>query len=140
MKRLILSTASTMVFAFASMSSLLPVKGVMAQENCDYVFRDCNHNGVANELDDVVTMIAYYRGTAIPAYTCNCPPHDSLFVPDADPDGNCVPFEMSDVVAILSTPPDWPWYGCPDCPGDYTRRTHGADVDTISRPQDSEVR
>ena len=85
---------------------------------CEYTPGDCNHNGVPLELSDVVTMIGMYRGTVVPAYTCDCPPNGSDFAPEADPNGNCVAFELADVVAEIGA------YrgtteasGCPDCPG-----------------------
>ncbi len=63
-------------------------------------------------------MIAYYRGVVEPGYTCHCPPHGDNYPPGADPDGNCVPYELTDLVVMLGPPPDWPPYGggCPDCP------------------------
>ncbi len=82
---------------------------------CDYIYGDPNHNGVPWELPDVIWMIGLYRGTVEPAYTCYCPPYGDDYAPGADPNGNCVPFELSDVVFMIR-PPDWPPYGCPDCP------------------------
>jgi hypothetical protein len=126
------------VAALLLILSFTPWGRTVAQENCDYLFRDCNRNGIANELTDIVTMIAYYRGSIIPGYTCNCPPHDWLFMPDADPDGDCVPFEISDIVAILGPPPDWPPYdGCPDCPGGDLRQESNQGADTLSNPESS---
>jgi plastocyanin len=85
---------------------------------CEYYAGDCNHNGTPLELGDVVAMIGIYRGTAEPAYTCDCPPNGDTFAPEADPNGNCVAFELGDVVAEIGA------YrgtaeasGCADCPG-----------------------
>ena len=86
---------------------------------CDdtYTPGDCNGNGVALEMADVIAMIGMYRGNTLPNYTCNCSPHGNFFAPHADPDGNCVAFELNDVVteiaayrgsALVS--------GCADCP------------------------
>jgi plastocyanin len=85
---------------------------------CEYYAGDCNHNGTALELGDVVAMIGIYRGSAEPAYACSCPPNGDTFAAEADPSGNCVAFELGDVVAEIGA------YrgsadasGCADCPG-----------------------
>lgn len=82
-----------------------------------YVAGDCDHNGSSGELGDVIAMIALYRGTLIPQYPCECPPHSDEFVPEADGDGSCIALELSDVIAIIA---DYrglaPVSYCPDCP------------------------
>ena len=86
--------------------------------SCEYVAGDCNHNGIPLELSDVVVMIGMYRGTQLPSYTCDCPPHGSDFAPEADVNGNCVAFELGDVVTEIAA-----YRGtneasaCIDCPG-----------------------
>jgi hypothetical protein len=86
--------------------------------DCVYLPGDVDHNGTPLEINDVVAMIAYYRGDTGVAYTCDCPPHGSELAVTADPNGNCVPLELADVVAEIGA------YGgssevsgCPDCPG-----------------------
>jgi hypothetical protein len=85
---------------------------------CIYTPGDCNHNGIPLELNDVITMIGLYRGSALPEYLCACPPYGDYFAPQADPNGNCIPFELGDVVIEIGA------YrgtdeasGCEDCPG-----------------------
>lgn len=92
--------------------------GAPPSGDCVYVPGDVNHNGTPLELGDVVAMIGNYRGTADPAYTCDCPPHGAEFAATADPNGNCVALELSDVVTEIGA------YrgtteasGCSDCPG-----------------------
>ena len=55
-----------------------------------------------------------------PAYICNCdvyPPGDQ-FAATADPNGNCVPFELNDVVTEIGVfRGSITASGCPDCPG-----------------------
>jgi C1A family cysteine protease len=86
--------------------------------NCVYVPGDCNHNGVALELGDVVMMIGMYRGSSEVQYTCPCPPQGDEFAAEADLDGNCVPMQLGDVVTEIGA-----YRGtnqassCPDCPG-----------------------
>jgi hypothetical protein len=60
-----------------------------------YIAGDCNHNGTALELGDVVSMISMYRGIADAEYTFPCPPHGDDFAPEADPNGNCVALELA---------------------------------------------
>jgi hypothetical protein len=87
---------------------------------CDYIPGDVNHNGAPMELIDVIAMLANYRGSAEPDYTCTCtedPPFYD-FPATADPNGNCTPNELNDVVMEIGayrgeTTPS----GCPDCPG-----------------------
>ena len=86
--------------------------------DCVYIPGDCNHNGAALELGDVIAMISMYRGTVDPYYTCDCPPHGSVFAPEADPDGNCVALELGDVVTeIAAYRGTGTASGCEDCPG-----------------------
>ena len=85
---------------------------------CEYIPGDCDHNGTALELSDLIAMIGIYRGMVTPYYTCDCPPHGSDFAPEGDTDGNCMAFELGDVVMEIgayrgeATP-----QGCVDCPG-----------------------
>jgi hypothetical protein len=89
-------------------------------DSCDYIPGDVNHNGAPMELIDVIAMLANYRGSAEPYYTCTCtedPPFYN-FAATADPNGNCTPNELNDVVMEIGayrgeTTPS----GCPDCPG-----------------------
>ncbi len=92
--------------------------GSYSPSGCDYIPGDCDHNGTALELGDVIAMIGMYRGTVDPYYTCDCPPHSSEFAPEADPNGNCIAFELGDAVTEIAA------YrgtdaasGCVDCPG-----------------------
>ncbi len=87
---------------------------------CIYIPGDCDHNGVPLELNDVIAMGSSYRGSVEPYYDCNCgvDPPGYRFMATADPNGNCVANELSDVVAEIAA------YrglgdvsGCPDCPG-----------------------
>ncbi len=87
---------------------------------CIYIPGDCNHNGVPLELNDVIAMGSSYRGSVEPYYDCNCgvDPPGYRFIATADPNGNCVANELSDVVTEIAA------YrglgdvsGCPDCPG-----------------------
>jgi hypothetical protein len=89
--------------------------GLYFAPECEYIPGDCNCNGIPVELSDAVSMIGQYRGSVGPCYTCFCPPHGEHFAANADPDGNCIPFEISDVVIMLNWP-HWPPFGCPDCP------------------------
>jgi hypothetical protein len=92
--------------------------GLPSGADCVYIPGDCDHNGTALELSDVIAMIGMYRGSVTPPYECSCPPHGDNFTPTADPDGNCVPLELGDVVTEIgayrgSTTAS----GCIDCPG-----------------------
>lgn len=85
---------------------------------CFYIPGDCDHNGIALELGDVIAMIGMYRGSVVSPYDCSCPPHGDNFTPTADPNGNCVTLELGDVVTEIAA------YrgtdsasGCEDCPG-----------------------
>ncbi len=87
---------------------------------CDdtYIPGDCNRNGAPLELVDVIAMVGMYRGDILPGYTCNCPPHGNFFTPHADPNGNCVAYELTDVVTEIGAYRDLAAVsGCPDCPG-----------------------
>jgi hypothetical protein len=97
-----------------SITPLQEFCGLYFAPPCEYVPGDCNCNGTPLELADVVDIIAQYRGMADVCYTCFCPPHGEDFPPQADPDGNCVALELSDVICMFS-----PWFclsSCPDCP------------------------
>jgi hypothetical protein len=85
---------------------------------CSYIPGDCDANGNARELTDVVKMIAYYRGFDQPGYVCYCTEQLPEYMPSADADGNCTSFELTDVVKSIAAyrGPD-PLTGCPDCPG-----------------------
>lgn len=88
--------------------------------DCAYIAGDVNNNGTPLELGDVVAMIGNYRGTAEPAYTCDCgvDPPGPDFAATADPNGNCIALELGDVVTEIGA-----YRGttealsCPDCPG-----------------------
>ena len=103
------------------------VDDVTIGPSCTYIPGDCDHNGTALELPDVMAMIGIYRGTVEPYYTCDCPPHGDIFAAEADPNGNCITLELADVVTEIGA------YrgtaeaaGCPDCPGSL-RLMPGAD-------------
>lgn len=86
--------------------------------SCAYIPGDCNHNGTALELDDVIAMIGMYRGSVVQQYECSCPPHGYNFPATADPNGNCIANEIGDVVTEIAA--YWGSItasGCPDCPG-----------------------
>ena len=83
-----------------------------------YTPGDCNCNGLANELSDVIYMIGMYRGTVLPCFACFCPPHGGGFPMMATVDSNCVVMELTDVVSqIYAYRFDYELWGCPDCPG-----------------------
>jgi WD40 repeat protein len=87
--------------------------------NCDYIPGDCNHNGVALELNDVICMIGVYRGGTAPYYFCNCGvnPPGAAYAATADPNGNCVANELSDVVVEINAYRSGSAVsGCPLCP------------------------
>ena len=87
---------------------------------CDYIPGDCDHNGVPLELDDIMAVYSTYRGIAEPYYLCDCDadPPGPDFAATADPNGNCVANELSDVVAeIAAYRGHITASGCPDCPG-----------------------
>ena len=101
---------------------------------CDYIAGDCDHNGTALELGDVIAMISMYRGSVEPYYVCDCPPHGDTFAPEADPSGNCVAFELGDVVTEIGA------YrgtteasGCVDCPGSL-RLLPGGEEMPLAKP------
>lgn len=89
-------------------------------DDCDYLPGDCDHNGTALELGDIIAMIGMYRGSLDPYYICDCgvDPPGAEFAATADPNGNCVAFELGDVVteigayrgSVIAS-------GCVDCPG-----------------------
>ncbi len=86
--------------------------------DCVYIPGDCNHNGTPLELEDALIIVGIYRGDIDPYYTCECPPHGSDFAPEADPNGNCIPFEIGDVVTeIAAYRGNDSVSGCEDCPG-----------------------
>ncbi len=85
---------------------------------CDYIPGDCNHNGTALELGDVIAMIGMYRGSVVPLYECSCPPHGYNFPATADPNGNCIANELIDAVAeIQAYRGSGTVSSCVDCPG-----------------------
>ncbi len=88
--------------------------------SCDYTPGDCDHDGFPLELNDVLTMIGNYRGTVAPYYICDCgvDPPGSYFAATADPNGNCVANELTDVVIEIGAYRGLAEVsGCPDCPG-----------------------
>jgi hypothetical protein len=92
-----------------------------ARGPCEYVPGDCDYNGLPIELNDVVAMVATYRGMTGPYFLCYCP-HDPPipdFAPNADPNGNCVENELADVVTEIGAYRGTETAtGCPDCPGE----------------------
>ncbi len=88
-----------------------------AQDDCYWVFIGCYGPPEQPELADVIAMIAWYRGHQLTIPTCDCGPHGDDFPVCADPDGNCIPMELSDVVFLIYCyrgavgPPVM----CPDC-------------------------
>jgi subtilisin family serine protease len=94
---------------------------------CDYISGDVDNNGVPLELGDVIAMVGLYRGTLLPYFTCDCPPHGDEFAASSDPNGNCVPFELNDVVVEIGAfrGTDIP-SGCADCPGSRLLSAPGA--------------
>lgn len=85
---------------------------------CEYIPGDCNCSGSPLELDDVMAMIGYYRGTESPCFTCACPPHGDYFAAVADPDGNCVAYQLADLQQMIGAYRGTCLaYGCVDCPG-----------------------
>lgn len=82
---------------------------VEGQAQCDWIPGDINCSGTPFELSDMVYLIATYRGVVEACYFCDCGIYGGHFPVSADPDGNCIPFEISDI-----------YYGrtpriCPDC-------------------------
>jgi hypothetical protein len=91
---------------------------VPSGSDCVYIPGDCDHNGIPVELSDVIAMIGIYRGTSVPAYTCDCPPNGSEFAAEGDPNGNCIAFELGDVVKEIAAYRGTDTAsGCEDCPG-----------------------
>jgi hypothetical protein len=89
-------------------------------DTCIYIPGDVNHNGTPLELADVLAMINSYWGTVEPYYTCTCTENPPFydFPATADPNGNCVANELSDLVTeIYAYRGTWTVSGCPDCPG-----------------------
>ncbi len=87
---------------------------------CSYIPGDCDHNGFPIELTDVLAMIGFYRGGIEPDYLCECGENPTVynFAATADPNGNCAPNELLDVVTeIAAYRGTMTASGCPDCPG-----------------------
>jgi len=94
--------------------------GIIPPPDCDYLPGDCDHNGTALELGDVIAMIGMYRGSVAPYYICDCgvDPPGAEFAATADPNGNCIAFELGDVVTeIAAYRGSGTASGCVDCPG-----------------------
>lgn len=90
---------------------------VIMHSPCSYVPGDCDADGTARQLTDVIAMINWYRNPIPPDYSCECPGWGEYY-PHADADGNCVPFELTDVVwSIQAYRGPVPLTGCEDCPG-----------------------
>jgi hypothetical protein len=77
-------------------------------------------------------MIGIYRGSIVAPYECSCPPHGEDFTPTADPNGNCIAFELGDVVTEIGA------YrgsitvsGCVDCPGSLRLLPEGREQPVI---------
>ena len=94
--------------------------GLYVESNvCSYIPGDCDHNGTPLELNDVLAIIGFYRGTIEP-YLCECgeDPPVYNFAATADPNGNCIPNELNDAVTeIAAYRGTMTASGCPDCPG-----------------------
>lgn len=88
---------------------------IEAQDECDFVFGDWNCNGIPHELPDPIAFIGVYRGTLLPCYFCDCGIYGENFPVSADPNGNCIPFELADLVYALRCRPGDPPVICPDC-------------------------
>lgn len=85
---------------------------------CSYIPGDCNHNGRALELEDVIAMIYMFRGWVVPPIECSCPPNGDNFPATADPNGNCLANELVDVVTeIAAFSGSATASSCADCPG-----------------------
>ncbi len=74
---------------------------IEAQDDCDFVYGDYDCNGTPFELTDVVAIFAVYRGLRPPCYFCDCGIYGENFPVSADPNGNCIPFELADVIYAL---------------------------------------
>ncbi len=81
---------------------------------CDYLVGDINYSGNTNGLD-VVYGVTYFKGGPPPPYSCECPPHGTLFV-TGDVNGSCAfnGLDISFFVSYLKSGP--PLVPCPDCP------------------------
>ncbi len=89
-------------------------------DTCIYIPGDVNRNGASLELADVLAMIASYRGIVEPYYLCQCSEDPPIFdfAATADPNGNCIPNELNDVVTEIGAYRGSDTVsGCPDCPG-----------------------
>ena len=88
---------------------------------CSYFPGDCNNNGAVLELNDVLFMTSFYRGSIAPNYLCECGEDPVIynFAATADPNGNCIPNELSDLVIEIGAYRGTSYVsGCPDCPGE----------------------
>ena len=88
---------------------------------CSYFPGDCNNNGAVLELNDVLFMTSFYRGSIAPNYLCECGQDPVIynFAATADPNGNCIPNELSDLVIEIGAYRGTSYVsGCPDCPGE----------------------
>ncbi len=59
----------------------------IAQSSCDYAVGDVNQSGGFNGLD-VVYSVNYFKGGAVPPYSCECTPGNTWFV-TGDVNGSC---------------------------------------------------
>ena len=122
-------TIVTSVIVAAEETTILNVE---LRSLCAYIAGDCDHNGIALELGDVIAMIGIYRGTIEPYYACDCPPHGNEFAAEADPNGNCVAFEVVDVVTeIAAYRGTGQASGCEDCPGSGGLLPGGEDLPLV---------
>jgi hypothetical protein len=86
-----------------------------SSSGCTYVPGDINGNGSANGID-VTYGVSYFKGGALPPYSCDCPPNGVFFV-SGDVNGNCA-FNGIDItffVAYLKGLQPTINY-CSDCP------------------------
>jgi hypothetical protein len=89
--------------------SLTSVSGT----NCDYAAGDLNHSGVFNGID-VTFAVSYFKGGAVPPYSCFC--HGYVWYVEGDFNGDCQ-FNGNDITRMVGYlkgfwSPGW----CPDCP------------------------
>ncbi len=82
--------------------------------NCAYTPGDVNHSGGFNGLD-VSYGVTYFKGGAVPPYSCECTPYQSWYVA-GDANGSCTfnGLDISYMVAYLKGGPAL--VSCPDCP------------------------
>ena len=84
-----------------------------ASPSCDYLAGDINFSSNVNGLD-VVYGVTYFKGGPPPPYSCDCPPHGTLFVA-GDVNSSCS-FNGLDISYFVSYLKGGPSLApCPDC-------------------------